>query len=111
MATRGRPLKDINEDQVLALKTIGFKWKEIADLIGVSDRTLRTRRKEFTQHNIEIKTKTVVFSPHFGLSVPPFPYKACCSFHPASMVPPSHHARVMHANFKMSEARRANLVS
>uniref|UniRef100_A0A7M5TZP3 Integrase catalytic domain-containing protein n=1 Tax=Clytia hemisphaerica TaxID=252671 RepID=A0A7M5TZP3_9CNID len=57
MATRGRPSKDINEDQVLALKTIGFKWKEIADLIGVSDRTLRTRRKEFTQ---EILTYDVI---------------------------------------------------
>uniref|UniRef100_A0A7M5WQU7 Uncharacterized protein n=1 Tax=Clytia hemisphaerica TaxID=252671 RepID=A0A7M5WQU7_9CNID len=57
MATRGRPLKDINEDQVLALKTIGFKSKEIADLIGVSDRTLRTRRKEFTQ---EILTYDVI---------------------------------------------------
>ena len=43
---RGRPAVFVDEDQVLALKAIGFSWKKIANLIGVSDRTLRERRKE-----------------------------------------------------------------
>ena len=38
--TRGRPVIYIDEEQVNGLKTIGLKWKQIADLIGVSEREL-----------------------------------------------------------------------
>ena len=48
---RGRPTKFIDEEQVLSLKGIGMKWCQIAELIGVSERTLRERRKYF-QHQI-----------------------------------------------------------
>ena len=34
--TRGRPVIYIDEEQMNGLKTIGLKWKQMADLIGVS---------------------------------------------------------------------------
>lgn len=47
---RGRKVKIVDEDQVLSLKAIGLKWNQISELIGISERTLRKRRKYF-QHD------------------------------------------------------------
>ena len=55
--SRGRPVKHIDEEQVLALKVIGLKWNQIAELIGVSDRTLRERRKDFRE---DIQTLSLI---------------------------------------------------
>jgi hypothetical protein len=44
---RGRPSFDIDIDQVIYLKCLGFKWKQIANLIGVSVCTLHRRRQEY----------------------------------------------------------------
>ena len=43
---RGRPKFAIDIDQVVHLRCIGYKWNAIADLIGVSVRTLHRRRQE-----------------------------------------------------------------
>lgn len=42
----GRPRVHININQVNGLKDLGFSWLKIADMIGVSERTLQRRRKE-----------------------------------------------------------------
>ena len=54
---RGRRAKLIDETQVLGLKSIGLSWKRIATLIGVSERTLRDRRKSF--QNVIVKTRWI----------------------------------------------------
>ena len=44
---QGRPSYAISEEQVISLRSIGFRWNQIADMIGISERTLRRRRAEF----------------------------------------------------------------
>ena len=44
---QGRPKHTVSEHQVLSLRDIGFSWIEIANMIGISPRTLRRRRIEF----------------------------------------------------------------
>ena len=44
---QGRPKQAISEHQVASLRDIGFFWNEIADMLGISPRTLRRRRIEF----------------------------------------------------------------
>lgn len=43
---RGRPKFNIDVDQVIQLRCIGYKWNAIADFLGVSVRTLHRRRQE-----------------------------------------------------------------
>lgn len=44
----GRPRYDINEEQVLFLRSKHFTWTKIAQILRVSDRTLRRKRQNFT---------------------------------------------------------------
>ena len=46
---KGRPSKIIDEKQVAGLKRIGLKRRQIAELIGVAESTLRERRKHFDE--------------------------------------------------------------
>ena len=43
-----RPSFVISQQQVLCLKELGFSWKKIAQLLGVSRKTLLRKRKEFS---------------------------------------------------------------
>lgn len=43
----GRPRYEIDEDQVTFLRSKHFSWSKIAKMLGISDRTLRRKRKEF----------------------------------------------------------------
>ena len=45
-ATCGRPRKEISMEDVERLRKRGFKWNEIAHLMSVSSRTLRTFRQD-----------------------------------------------------------------
>ena len=38
----------ISQQQVISLKELGFPWKKIAQLLGVSRKTLLRKRKEFS---------------------------------------------------------------
>ena len=38
----------ISQQQVVSLKELGFSWKKIAQLLGVSRKTLLRKRKEFS---------------------------------------------------------------
>lgn len=42
----GRPVIEIRRDQLERLRTIGFSWAKIAQLLGVSVRTVYNRRQE-----------------------------------------------------------------
>ena len=44
---QGRPSYAVSEEQVISLRSIGFRWNQIADMIGISERTLRSRCAEF----------------------------------------------------------------
>ncbi|XP_028417759.1 uncharacterized protein LOC114542313 [Dendronephthya gigantea] len=44
----GRPRYEIDEDQVLFLRSKHFKWRKIAQILNISDRTLRRKRQEFS---------------------------------------------------------------
>ena len=39
--SRGRPKLLISEEQVVSLKSLGMSWTKIAELLGVSTKTLR----------------------------------------------------------------------
>ena len=38
----------ISQQQVVSLKELGFSWNKIAQLLGVSRKTLLRKRKEFS---------------------------------------------------------------
>lgn len=44
---QGRPSLIVDIDQMISLRCIRFKWKDIADLMGVSVRTLHHHRQDF----------------------------------------------------------------
>ena len=44
----GRPKYEIDEDQVMFLRSKHFTWKKIAQMFGICDRTLRRKREEFS---------------------------------------------------------------
>jgi hypothetical protein len=44
----GRPRYEIDEEQVMFLRSKFFSWRKIAQILGISDRTLRRKRQEFT---------------------------------------------------------------
>lgn len=44
----GRPRYEIDEEQVMFLRSKHFTWKKIAQIFGICDRTLRRKRQEFT---------------------------------------------------------------
>ena len=46
----GRPRKVVHKKQVKSLLSLGFKWKKIAELTGVSVVTLRSNRKDFSDN-------------------------------------------------------------
>ncbi len=71
---RGRPKFDIDIDQVIHLRCIGFKWNDIAKSLGISIRTLHRRRQEssvgeflnFTQlSDKEIGDQLLLFKEEF----------------------------------------------
>lgn len=43
----GRPKYEIDEEQVMFLRSKHFTWKKIAQIFGICDRTLRRKRQEF----------------------------------------------------------------
>ena len=43
----GRPRYAVGVEQVAGLRGMGFTWRAIANILNVSERTLRRRRKEF----------------------------------------------------------------
>lgn len=43
---RGRPSFVVDIEQVVQLRCLGFKWKDIANVVGVSVRTLHRKRQE-----------------------------------------------------------------
>ncbi|XP_057311502.1 uncharacterized protein LOC130649269 [Hydractinia symbiolongicarpus] len=43
----GRPKYEVPKEQVISLKKIGYQWKDIAQMLGISIKTLCRRRKEF----------------------------------------------------------------
>lgn len=48
----GRPKYDISREEIEGLKSMGFTWKKISELLSISERTLRTRR-----HELEVSEK------------------------------------------------------
>ena len=46
-STGGRPAYNITKEQIEQLRETGLKWCSIAELLGVSERTLQRRRIEF----------------------------------------------------------------
>lgn len=47
----GRPKLELCQDQVNSLVSLGFTWKKIASLLGVSERALRYKKLEFQIFN------------------------------------------------------------
>ena len=47
----GRPNILVNEEQIIGLRSLNMSWKKIAELIGISERTLRTKRQSFRDQN------------------------------------------------------------
>ena len=47
----GRPSIAVDEEQITFLRSLHFSWRKIAGLLGVSESTLRRRRKEYTEGN------------------------------------------------------------
>ena len=43
---QGRPRYELHREELEGLRDLGFTWKKIAEILCVSDRTLRTKRKE-----------------------------------------------------------------
>lgn len=43
----GRPKYLITKEQIDGLRSLHFSWKKIAEMLGVSERTIRRRRQEF----------------------------------------------------------------
>ena len=44
---RGRPKLDVSENVILELRSLGFKWKDISDMLLVSRCTIRRRVIEY----------------------------------------------------------------
>ena len=44
----GRPRYEIDEEQVMFLRSKHFTWRKVAQIFGICDRTLRRKRQEFT---------------------------------------------------------------
>lgn len=40
---RGRAKKEVDQEKVVYLRSLHFKWKEISNILGVSEKTLRRR--------------------------------------------------------------------
>ena len=49
---QGRPRYEIHREELEGLRDLGFTWKKIAEILCVSERTLRTKR-----HELEITDK------------------------------------------------------
>ena len=45
-----RPKVELDEEQVLGLRSLGMKWNKIASLLGVCEDTLRKKRQNFHQN-------------------------------------------------------------
>ena len=45
--SRGRPRFDIDRNNVIYLRSLHFKWTQISQILGVSERTLRRRAREW----------------------------------------------------------------
>lgn len=45
--TRGRPKRIISQERVLFLRSLNFKWTDIAAIVGVSEKTLQRRIREW----------------------------------------------------------------
>ena len=43
----GRPMLVVDPSRVQSLREFGFNWKSIAAMLGISERTLRNRRRDF----------------------------------------------------------------
>ena len=43
---RGRPPFSVDTEQIIYLREIGFTWKEVATMLGISRMTLYRRRKQ-----------------------------------------------------------------
>eukprot|EP00112_Aurelia_sp_Birch-Aquarium-sp1_P025427 Seg843.13 transcript_id=Seg843.13/GoldUCD/mRNA.D3Y31 product="hypothetical protein" protein_id=Seg843.13/GoldUCD/D3Y31 len=43
---KGRPSYIVQEDQIQGLRNLGFTWKSIAEMLSISERTLRNKRKD-----------------------------------------------------------------
>ena len=43
----GRPCIDVSKDDILVLKGLNYSWTKIADILGISRRTLYRRLEEF----------------------------------------------------------------
>ena len=56
----GRPRYVIEEDQIRFLREIHFPWKKIADLLGVSESTLRRRRLMYGMTDLEESSWTQI---------------------------------------------------
>ena len=56
----GRPRYVIEEDQIRFLREMHFPWKKIADLLGVSESTLRRRRLMYGMTNLEESSWTQI---------------------------------------------------
>jgi len=73
----GRPLYQISTDQVSGLRSLGFTWKSIAEMLSISERTLRNRRSTderygekysiITDENLDIQIRLLLQShPNMG---------------------------------------------
>ena len=51
---QGRPMYEIHREELEGLRHLGFTWKKIAEILYVSERTLRTKR-----HELEITDKYI----------------------------------------------------
>ena len=47
----GRPNILVDEEQIAGLRSLNMSWRKIAELIGISERTLRTKRQSFREQN------------------------------------------------------------
>ena len=45
----GRPSIAVDEEQIIFLRSLHFRWRKIASLLGVSESTLRRRRSKYTE--------------------------------------------------------------
>ena len=48
MGAVGRPSINVSEDDILFLKGLNYSWTKIADILGISRRTLYRRLEEFS---------------------------------------------------------------
>lgn len=43
----GRPKYEVPKEPVISLRKIGYQWKDIAQMLDISTKTLRRRRKQY----------------------------------------------------------------